>query len=839
MVKRIVLFSDGTGNSAASPFKTNVWRVYDALDLSAGADQIAFYDDGVGSSSNTYVAAVTGAVGIGLKRNVLDLYKFVSRQFKRALDEVSAANGGTVEQKDLPKISCFGFSRGAFTIRVLVGLIQTQGLLTRAGEDELDWFARRAYAEFRDEAFHTNLGVEELWRRPWARIAPWLDERMGFPRYDKTKNLQAKGSSALKDGAPAVTIEFLGLWDTVGAYGMPLEEFRQAIDDWIFPLTFADTNLCPMVTRARHALSIDDERDAFTPIPFHDAPQRAQAREERERLGAAGAPDVACRSVQLWFPGVHANVGGGYPDDSLAYEPLRWILDEALDAEAILCRPAAVEAIRQKATAFGKIYDSRAGIDGLYRYKPRDIAGVLRPNADTPAPDNVRDVDYLPLMHESVVKRIIAGYGGYAPIALPQKVAVADAKGRVEYVTQADASGDVNVVPVGPPSDADAGIRRLNPPSIAQKSLVDSAVFWRRVLYQTTIWPLLALLIAPLWSSLPFAPQPAVDPTSALAAFIQWVGDFLPKFAQPWIAAFRAYPITAFSLSILALFSFFWGARLKSLIGDRSRAAWAIDEIDPPQTAVAKWVFDPLGLALMNSPALIRCKTLAVEIAVPLIAIAIAVPIAALLLYAALMVPAVADRLVFGGQSYFGFVCRGGAGDPPPLAGETSFVFDASNPCAPSGVALERGKRYRLTLRMQEDAWLDASHQADLAGLNWRALTFGDKLFYALMTPPFRRVLTEPWFKPVLRVGATGWYNELPVEPDETPRKGAPLRGLTMTFTAPADGEAFLFVNDAYSGILPIGWGETGAIAGYTRHTYANNAGMAAAAIAPAPTEHE
>ncbi|WP_457324612.1 phospholipase effector Tle1 domain-containing protein, partial [Roseateles sp. P5_E11] len=102
MPKRLVLCSDGTGNSSAKAEKTNVWRIFQALDQTE-PDQLAHYDDGVGTSSNKYLAALGGAFGYGLKRNVIDLYKFVCRVWKPG-DEIYG----------------FGFSRGAYTIRVVV-----------------------------------------------------------------------------------------------------------------------------------------------------------------------------------------------------------------------------------------------------------------------------------------------------------------------------------------------------------------------------------------------------------------------------------------------------------------------------------------------------------------------------------------------------------------------------------------------------------------------------------------------------------------------------------------------------------------------------------------------
>lgn len=161
MFKTIVLFSDGTGNSSASPFKTNVFRLYAALNMTPDKGQIAYYDDGVGSSQHRWLAVITGAFGFGLKRNVLDLYKFLTRHYRDAMEtmdlERSKTSGDTLYP---PKIACFGFSRGAFTIRVLIGLVASEGLPIKAdSEAELDRLAERAYQQFRARSFHTILGV--------------------------------------------------------------------------------------------------------------------------------------------------------------------------------------------------------------------------------------------------------------------------------------------------------------------------------------------------------------------------------------------------------------------------------------------------------------------------------------------------------------------------------------------------------------------------------------------------------------------------------------------------------------------------------------------------------
>src|ERR1044071_334534 len=120
--KRIILPSDGTGNSAGKVGRTNVWRVFESLDLTS-SQQIAFYDDGVGTSSFKPLAILGGAFGFGLKRNVLDIYKFTCRNYRTHDDyqalETATAKAENRDEKYGPwqndDIFAFGFSRGAFT----------------------------------------------------------------------------------------------------------------------------------------------------------------------------------------------------------------------------------------------------------------------------------------------------------------------------------------------------------------------------------------------------------------------------------------------------------------------------------------------------------------------------------------------------------------------------------------------------------------------------------------------------------------------------------------------------------------------------------------------------
>ena len=175
MYKNIILFSDGTGNSSAKLFKTNVRRVYQAVDLADPKDpqeprQFAFYDNGVGSSSFKPLAALGGALGVGLARNVRDLYAFACRTYQPG-----------------DRMYAFGFSRGAFTIRVLVGLIMDQGLVPYDGnEADLDRHAAAAYRAYRKK-YNTTGGLVGPLRRMRDAVIDVRDRLLGRRLYRESK----------------------------------------------------------------------------------------------------------------------------------------------------------------------------------------------------------------------------------------------------------------------------------------------------------------------------------------------------------------------------------------------------------------------------------------------------------------------------------------------------------------------------------------------------------------------------------------------------------------------------------------------------------------------------
>ena len=262
--KSIILFSDGTGNSSAKLFKTNVWRMYKAVDLGPPAEgkrpQISYYDDGVGTSSFKPLAVLGGAFGWGLKRNILDIYRYACRNYQEGDD-----------------IYAFGFSRGAFTARLVVALIASEGLVRSEHEADLARKSVCAYRAFRTAFLPRRLQwPTKLARSVRRRITGWLDRLRGRTPYDSADNFHPN-------------IRFVGVWDTVSAYGGPITEVTRGIDNWFFPLSMPDYCLNERVQCARHALALDDERDAFHPLLWDEVHEKELIEENAGRSGPSGA----------------------------------------------------------------------------------------------------------------------------------------------------------------------------------------------------------------------------------------------------------------------------------------------------------------------------------------------------------------------------------------------------------------------------------------------------------------------------------------------------------------------------------------------------------------------
>ena len=269
MRKRLVVFCDGTWNSADKPAVTNVCKLCNAVDRAedAAVPQIVKYEPGVGTRRWEKIRG--GAFGVGLSRTLRECYEFLVDNYEPG-DE----------------LFFFGFSRGAFTARSLGGLVRNSGILLA----EHRGMVKDAY---------------KLYRSPKRDDAP-----------------SAKAAKDFRDrySHPDAEITFIGVWDTVGALGIPSLRFR--LPGLSKRWTFHDTTLSKYVHNAFHAISIDERRKPFVPTLW--VKKKGELPPEKQTV------------EQRWFAGVHSDVGGGYPDADLSDIPLRWLTDRARECGLVL-----------------------------------------------------------------------------------------------------------------------------------------------------------------------------------------------------------------------------------------------------------------------------------------------------------------------------------------------------------------------------------------------------------------------------------------------------------------------------------------------------------------------
>jgi uncharacterized protein (DUF2235 family) len=742
MGRKIILLSDGTGNSSAKVWRTNVWRVFESLDLT-GSGQVAFYDDGVGTSSFKPLAILGGGFGYGLKRNVIDIYKFACRNWRSDDDEIYG----------------FGFSRGAFTMRVVIGLIAEQGLIRADTEAELDRKARAAYRDFRRRNFSTNLKFPET-------IARWLRDQAIRTKYDKADNFHG------------ATIRFVGLWDTVAAYGMPVEEMTKGISDWIFPLLLPGHKLDKRVVRACHALSIDDERTTFHPVLWDESEEKPLAPR------ADGTFNLADERIsQVWFAGVHSNVGGGYPDDSLAHIPLIWIMNEAalagltfkyrLEASPqTLMHPKTVE------DKDGRIYDPRSGLGGYYRYGPRDLNTLGKEYLSRGGGNAV------PKIHESVLARIRNKAHVYAPNGIPAEYKLVTNDGEIL-----------------PPAKGD----EMATQAVARANLQERAwniIWWRRIVYFFTVGVSVYLAVFPLMKATPSAAE--------YETRLRWVSDgvrtverFLPGAASTWTNGYARQPFR-FVLVCLVLIALLWlGSLLARRIQSCMEALWRqslradLPAVEKPKDLIFRFRTSPWYVAAHS--------VLKQEIAPALFA--------ATFFYFGI---AVISHALFVVQDDLGMVCKNVL--PPHSLHEgkklilqegvelTLPPLDISNHCQDLGVDLEANKLYKIIIEVDQhfkNDWIDRDASKGLYLFDSPTLAQSLKLLALL---PLRRELFRPWYRIVLRYGSTGGEEEF-LDPDPNPETGGiePAKNSERivygeNIKPRRGGRLFIFINEA---VLP------------------------------------
>ncbi len=382
--KNIVLCSDGTGNMDIKARGTNVFKLYEAVDIQGHKvdanrqPQVAFYDDGVGTSRLLPLKLFGGAFGWGFTQNVKDLYLELAHVYQPG-----------------DRLYLFGFSRGAYTVRALCGLIEYCGIIdiTSLGASTLRSRVDQCWKVFRKEAFQRVTKQQRQTGQPTKEDG----------QRDRARR-KALGAVMHAEHAPdgAVPIEFLGVWDTVGAVGAPFDELRDLLN-WLYPMRFTELTPSCHIKRACHALSIDDERRTFHPELWNEE-------------------DVGSTKVdQVWFAGVHSNVGGGYAKHGLSLVTLDWMM-----AESEKCGLRFIESdrayVRTHQDVHGKLYDSRAGLAVYYRWEPRDIAVLCREHHVG-----------LPKIHISLFERIANGTDAYAPGNIPFECKIITTNGSVKW----------------------------------------------------------------------------------------------------------------------------------------------------------------------------------------------------------------------------------------------------------------------------------------------------------------------------------------------------------------------------------------------------------------------
>jgi len=730
MALNIVLLSDGTGNAASSVWHTNVWRTFKSIDLT-GVDQVACYDDGVGTSSFKPLAILGGAFGWGLKRNVLQLYKFLCRNY----------------QTD-SAIFAFGFSRGAYTIRVLIGLVTHQGLIPYTSEDDLGAKAIAAYRQYRRDRFGRGIGT--ILRPIRDLCVVIVNILLGRERYNKSSNIKV------------ASIRFVGLWDTVAAYGLPVDEWTTGIHQYIWPLELPDRKLSPIVDSACHALSVDDERTTFHPVLWDES----------------NVP--AGKIQQVWFAGVHANVGGGYPDDALAEIPLYWIMKEAeRRGFQFIVSPQQPDALRVTASARdkdGRLYDSRSGAASYYRYGPRDIEALC---AD---PQNGVKIDR-PLVHQSVFVRMGPNATAYAPIGLPQTYAVIAKDGTT--VTQ---------VAAGFETEQDAKERYM------RQQLAWDLVWWRRIVYFLTVIASLHLVVFPLIYRT-YMPEEYTTSFRFVSEAVRIVGTFLPSFVSTWwLDSYATNPKTLLISIGAVLLLTLWGSRLHTLIEDRMLAAWR--NVDPPRSSAMN-VIDRFVRSLRTANWYRAAhRFLRYKLAPAFFAI-----------FTVAACAAIVSHVAFYLEDAAGVACTPtpNAKALPTAHTSEQLTFTPDHLCWASGIQLSAGTRYVISIE-QTGPWQDGHYTTHLGGYEITSLP--GLLLRAQMfaLTPLRRVLLRPWFRVIARVGEAG-TDEYFLPPDWNQPLASVTR-LDVPVRPNRSGELYLYVNEA---VLPL----------RMDHWYRNNRGTA------------
>ncbi|KAF8749478.1 Amino acid permease, partial [Rhizoctonia solani] len=289
--KRIIVCCDGTWQDGI--LRSQTWMYSNVLKLARCINhedmrydppipQIVFYQAGIGSEQNIYSRYVDGTTGASLAEKVQEAYAFIAHNYSPG-DEVFL----------------FGFSRGAYTARMVAGFIGSIGILDRTAMDSFAdiFIAMQKKCKAKDEAEN---------RRCDDALAPY-------------KEICEDGRRRADFNHDKFTIKCVGVWDTVGSMGLPTvitrgsPKMHQLFD-------FPDNLLGPHVERALHAMSLNEDREDFQITKFY---QTKKGKERGQVL------------QQVWFAGQHSDVGGGWQDHDLSDIALMWMIANIEDIVSI------------------------------------------------------------------------------------------------------------------------------------------------------------------------------------------------------------------------------------------------------------------------------------------------------------------------------------------------------------------------------------------------------------------------------------------------------------------------------------------------------------------------
>lgn len=300
MKQRLCIYLDGTWNTENN--STNVQHAFNLTikgQVPDGVDdnghpkfiyQKKFYDRGVGTG---LIDGITGGVfGYGLEENIREAYVWLMQNY----------NPGD-------EIFIFGFSRGAFTARSLVGMLSKVGLIKKGAPIPIQqvW---DLYVSYKSERIYLN--QDSNYRIENNNIKYNKSKNKKF--HELSQDLRKMSNKWMHKKKPK--INYLGIYDTVGALGISALGLPGMISKADKKHSYYPTS---KVLNCRHALAIDENRSSFEITRLLEYVENGKY-EKRSFID---------KIEQRWFVGAHSNIGGGYPDNYLSTEPFKWIISEA------------------------------------------------------------------------------------------------------------------------------------------------------------------------------------------------------------------------------------------------------------------------------------------------------------------------------------------------------------------------------------------------------------------------------------------------------------------------------------------------------------------------------